>query len=287
MTSGILDNFVLLNTIINSIWYVFTIIFILYKFTSFFTTAWGVIKFTGKLFYGAKYICTNVYSYFYSKINSYKTFDLESQNLNPNNQNNIPNYGSHNNTEHVALETIYESKITDIDIPNNIKHGTHSSDSQLLEKYSLFNPFNHYYNYRSEIDLMDKEKPDLMDKEKADLMDKKLNFEKEDDDVRDKTFEIEESGFRSVYPETNNLPRNTLNETDSELLLESQFINQKLFKDKVKLKQHNNNNEHRQQLEEQNKNKLIVENEKNINTLLSEKKVKINKKIILPFAQNQ
>lgn len=41
---------VLLNTIINIIWYIFSIIFVLYKFTTFFSYVYNILRFCGKLF---------------------------------------------------------------------------------------------------------------------------------------------------------------------------------------------------------------------------------------------
>ena len=93
--SSVLENFILLNSIVNSVWYVFTIIFILYKFTSFFTTAWGVLKFTGKLFYGIKTVSSSVFSFMKSRFASNTLHDdLETGQLVSSRQN---NYGSTNN----------------------------------------------------------------------------------------------------------------------------------------------------------------------------------------------
>lgn len=39
----------LLNTIINIIWYIFSIIFVLYRFTTFFSYIYSILKFCGKL----------------------------------------------------------------------------------------------------------------------------------------------------------------------------------------------------------------------------------------------
>lgn len=59
-------NLYLFNTIINTCWYFFTILFVLYKFTSFFTHVYGFFKFCGKLYNGATYTlseCTNYIFY--------------------------------------------------------------------------------------------------------------------------------------------------------------------------------------------------------------------------------
>lgn len=276
IANGILDNFILFNTIINSIWYMFTIIFLLYKFTSFFTTAWGVMKFTGKLFYGIKSTCSKIILFFNSRNVKTQINDLESQPINPNIENinknlykNSPhinndiqntqdnNYGTwridsissiynkffngykqfDKNDKTIPLETIYESKITDIDV-NDFKKGTHSSDSQILAKVenSDLNESETYVNYKFNKNTKDKEN----------ILNSKL--------------------FKSVYPEGvyNKFP--IYKESDSDILLHSKFINENL---------HNNKNEN---------------NNKNTNILNEQNKLylkSINNTINLPFAQTR
>lgn len=65
----------LFNTIVNTIWYIFTILFVLYKFTSFFSYIYNFFRFCGKIFTGTRYI----YNYI-SDINGYRNLDIESQN---------------------------------------------------------------------------------------------------------------------------------------------------------------------------------------------------------------
>jgi hypothetical protein len=72
----------LFNTIINTLWYLFTILFVLYKYTAFFSYIYNFVKFCGKLFSGVSY----VYKYI-SGNNNLNRVDIESQN-NQNNQNN-------------------------------------------------------------------------------------------------------------------------------------------------------------------------------------------------------
>lgn len=62
----------LFNTIVNTVWYIFTILFVLYKFTSFFSYIYNFFRFCGKLFTGTRYI----YNYFNKNV--YR--DIESQN---------------------------------------------------------------------------------------------------------------------------------------------------------------------------------------------------------------
>ena len=71
----------LFNTVINTIWYIFTILFVLYKFTSFFSYIYNFIKFCGKLFTWIKYIYDQIVIYLQKKRGYKYTLlnDLESQ----------------------------------------------------------------------------------------------------------------------------------------------------------------------------------------------------------------
>jgi hypothetical protein len=53
----------LFNTIINTIWYIFTILFVLYRFTSFFSYIYNFVRFCGKLFSGIHYIYDQIRIY--------------------------------------------------------------------------------------------------------------------------------------------------------------------------------------------------------------------------------
>jgi hypothetical protein len=53
----------LFNTIINTIWYIFTILFVLYKFTSFFSYIYNFVRFCGKLFNGGYYLYDQIRIY--------------------------------------------------------------------------------------------------------------------------------------------------------------------------------------------------------------------------------
>jgi hypothetical protein len=55
------------NTIINTVWYLFTAVFILYKFTTFFSHAYNLFKFCGKIISGGKYAFNLCLSYFKQK----------------------------------------------------------------------------------------------------------------------------------------------------------------------------------------------------------------------------
>lgn len=62
----------LFNTIINTSWYLFTTLFILYKFTSFFSSIYGFVIFCKKLWTGAINI-KNKFTTFLQKRNNYST----------------------------------------------------------------------------------------------------------------------------------------------------------------------------------------------------------------------
>jgi len=46
----------LFNTIINALWYLFTVLFVLYRYTKFFTYIYNFVRFCGKLVTGASYV---------------------------------------------------------------------------------------------------------------------------------------------------------------------------------------------------------------------------------------
>lgn len=75
----------LFNTIINTVWYLFTILFVLYKFTSFFSYMYNFVKFCGKIFTWIKYLYDQITIYLQKKKGYRYTLlnDLESQNTNP------------------------------------------------------------------------------------------------------------------------------------------------------------------------------------------------------------
>lgn len=57
----------LYNTVINTVWYIFTLVFILYKFTTFFNYSYNFFKFCGKLISGGKYVFDLGYNYIRQK----------------------------------------------------------------------------------------------------------------------------------------------------------------------------------------------------------------------------
>lgn len=72
----------LFNTIINTIWYIFTILFLLYRFTSFFSYIYNFVRFCGKLFNGIYYVYDQIRIYL-RKRRGYiylESDDIEAQN---------------------------------------------------------------------------------------------------------------------------------------------------------------------------------------------------------------
>lgn len=57
-------DFYILTAIINIIWQIFTILFVLYRFTTFFSLIFNFTKFLGKLLQGGVYIKDNIQTYF-------------------------------------------------------------------------------------------------------------------------------------------------------------------------------------------------------------------------------
>ena len=63
-----LDNLYIINTILNFCSTTFTLLFILYRFTSLFSYIIGFIKFCGKLFNGVVYLKKLSVDYYYNKL---------------------------------------------------------------------------------------------------------------------------------------------------------------------------------------------------------------------------
>ena len=63
----------LVTSILNLIWYIFSIVFVLYKFTSFFSYIYGCFKFAGKLFEGILYLKDHVHLFFERRRGHYVT----------------------------------------------------------------------------------------------------------------------------------------------------------------------------------------------------------------------
>ena len=87
----------LVNTIINIIWYIFSILFVLYKFTSFFTYIYNFGKFLGKLTQNIFYVKDRVVEFTEQQRNQYITrpsqvSQVKSQSFFTRMKNNVTNY---------------------------------------------------------------------------------------------------------------------------------------------------------------------------------------------------
>lgn len=72
----------LFNTIINTIWYIFTILFLLYRFTSFFTYVYGFVQFCAKAFSWLSWAWDQIHLFFRRR-QGYFTLDEEQNYLLP------------------------------------------------------------------------------------------------------------------------------------------------------------------------------------------------------------
>lgn len=61
-------DFIFISTIINLLWTLFGIIFLLYQFTSFLSYIYGFYKFCGKLVYGINIVKTKLINYFFPSV---------------------------------------------------------------------------------------------------------------------------------------------------------------------------------------------------------------------------
>jgi len=69
----------LIQTILNICWYIFSIIFVLYKFTSFFSYIFNFIKFLGKITQVFVYLKDQIVSFFQKRRNQYVSRTNESE----------------------------------------------------------------------------------------------------------------------------------------------------------------------------------------------------------------
>lgn len=68
-------NLYIYNTIINTIWYIFTIVFVLYRFTSFFTYTYNFLLFCGKIWNGAVWTKNKISNYVYQRQGYNRIYD--------------------------------------------------------------------------------------------------------------------------------------------------------------------------------------------------------------------
>lgn len=162
----------LFNTIANTIWYIFTILFVLYKFTSFFSYTYNFIKFCGKLFTWIKYLYDQIVLYI-KKRQGYtllQTDDLEYQPITPNQSiyQKIKQY-FHSNFNHYykrffkRTHNSTSAQHTDIPLTETISTSVQTN----IKNES-------YYNKSSEQEYFDKKMDDLCNNSSI-MFDSKLN----------------------------------------------------------------------------------------------------------------
>lgn len=251
----------LFNTIVNTIWYIFTILFVLYRFTSFFSYIYNFVRFCGKLFVGVNYVYNEIKMYIrrrsgYINLNS---ADIEAQT-----EILLPDQNIRHKTifetfkETVAKKYNYyyymifgkqsEPTSTNTIIPlvettttshNNLHSYTRNSEQDLFDKHinelSANNSSIEFDNYITSNDKGD---------HKSDDKDYNKGYDKSDyksDDNMFKTVDLNENNdsflnsnyFKNFYEPIVNKPYNV---EDSNILFDSNFMNTKLNNQKNNVK---------------------------------------------------
>ena len=153
----------LFNTIMNTLWYLFTVLFVLYKYTTFFNYIYNFVKFCGKLITGISHV--------YKYINPSPQIDLEAQYLQENerkslytkckgyivknynyyyrkifkNEYNEPLLNRNNQNTFPLIETDYGSKIqfstqlhkSNDTFPTSSTRSTRSTSKSISKKYEI------------------------------------------------------------------------------------------------------------------------------------------------------
>lgn len=207
-----------LNTVINIIWYIFSILFVLYKFTSFFSYIYNFGKFLGQLTQGAFYIKDRVVEFTDHRRNQYITrpnTQVPSQSFFTRMKNKIKSYIWGESTTTTETELPMYTRVSDVSFkPNRNK------------KEDL-----HFENCINE--LMAEPKGSFIS---IDLSDKKIkNYDSNYEsyyDIRCPTSELNtsESQQRDINSqvESENV-RQQYNIQDSNMLFNSNFIKKNTF----------------------------------------------------------
>lgn len=173
----------LFNTIINTIWYIFTILFVLYKFTSFFSYMYNFVKFCGKIFTWIKYFYDQIIIYLQKKKGYKYTLlnDLESQTTQ---QNQTYFQKIKDNIWKQYIKFKLYLGFSHIQRPSHINHGI-----PLTETISNSNIKNESYYNSSEIDYFNNNIDNL--NESSMLFDINHNIDNSNDS--ENTFNLENS----------------------------------------------------------------------------------------------
>lgn len=112
------------NSIINIIWYIFSILFVLYKFTSFFTYIYNFGKFLGKLTQNIFYVKDRVVEFTEQRRNQYITrpSQVKSQSFFTRIKNNITNYFWQQQKEETELYLPMYTRISDVSFKPQQRH---------------------------------------------------------------------------------------------------------------------------------------------------------------------
>ena len=107
------------NSVINIIWYIFSILFVLYKFTSFFTYIYNFGKFLGKLTQNIFYVKDRVVEFTEQRRNQYITrpsqvSQVKSQSLFTRMKNNVTNYFWGPQKQETEMELPIYTRISDV-----------------------------------------------------------------------------------------------------------------------------------------------------------------------------
>ena len=179
----------LVNTLINLIWYIFTMIFLLYRFTSFFSYAVNFIKFCGKLFSGMYYIGELSYNYIKQttilppqpKLET-SLIDIiidESENTNTNTNTNTPVIKTFIQKTKEKISKYYNycySKITGLNLQSNSIQIYETSESSIINKIPVPNVTNTVSNVDLEKQIFNNQLSELCNQISSFEFDSKINM---------------------------------------------------------------------------------------------------------------
>ena len=244
----------LFNTIVNTIWYIFTILFVLYRFTSFFSYIYNFVRFCGKLFVGVNYAYNQIKMYIrrrsgYININS---DDIEAQT-----EFVLPDQ----NIRHKTIFETFKETVTKkynyyyyiiFGKQNTTTPTTTSNVIPLVETTTTSHNNLHSYTRHSEQDLFDKHINELCANNSSIEFDNYItsnnesnydknnesNYDKSNDDMF-KTVDLTTNNdsflnsnyFKNFYEPVVNKPYNV---QDSNILFDSNFMSNQ-FKNNVKI----------------------------------------------------
>lgn len=195
---------IIVQNIFNIIWYIFTMLFLLYKFTSFFTYIYNFGKFLGKLTQGILYIKNRTSLFLKNRRNEYVNVETNQTTHNKSILTRIKNkfvnyiWGNKNKTEVLPL---YETRVSNISFKKSSCSG--QEDRIYFE--------NHINNLMMESTASCNQEPEVENSEYKYYL--------------DTSYQSQESKNTKEYKEE---IENQVENENSNLLLESNFIKEKL-----------------------------------------------------------